>query len=246
LRAAAPQQRRRRASAPEGSRPTAIQIAAHDLRFKQFRQKAGVLLIFAVDASGSMALNRVDQAKGAMLRLLREAYVRRDKIALVGFRGNRAEILLPPSRGVERARRAIDALPVGGGTPLAAGIRAALDLARRARLTGTSQSVLVLLTDGQANVGGPGPGTTQGVWQELEQVCLAARAGLQASVVIDTRQRHISSGQANRIAGLLGGKYVYLARPGPDDVHTVVAEMAETARRRLSSSSRGIGSGERE
>lgn len=221
LRAAAPFQFHRQMQS------TAIRVTASDLRFKQFRQKTGVLIIFAVDASGSMAVNRIQQAKGAMLRLLREAYLHRDKVALISFRGHEANVLLPPSRSVARARRVVDALPVGGGTPVAAGLQAALELARRARRSETRQSLMVLLTDGRANV----PNGHEAVWDELGRICQAVQSEGMTSVVIDTRHRHAVSGEAERLAQLLGGRYVQLPRPDPRAVYAEVARVAEDLRR---------------
>ncbi|MDQ3258886.1 MAG: magnesium chelatase ATPase subunit I, partial [Acidobacteriota bacterium] len=107
-------------------------VTRDDLRYKQFRRKSGALFIFAVDTSGSMALNRIGQAKGALAELLRRSYVNRDRIALISFRDRNAELLLSPSRAPARARGMLDALPVGGATPLAAGLCRVLDVAARA------------------------------------------------------------------------------------------------------------------
>jgi magnesium chelatase subunit D len=224
LRAAAPFQRQR----PQ-SRQTAIRITADDLRYKQFKQKAGILVIFAVDASGSMAMNRMNQAKGALLRLLGQAYLHRDNVALISFRSNGAEVLLPPTRSVELARRALEDLAVGGGTPLAAGIEAALQLARRARDNAARQAMLVLLTDGSANVSRR-DSPREAVWSELRDICAAFRLDGFPSVVIDTKHRLLSGGEAERLAKMLGGKYVYLGRPDGDTVHRAVAAFADAVR----------------
>ena len=127
-------------------------FAAADLRFKQFAKKRGTLFIFAIDASGSMALNRINQAKGALLRLLKQSYINRDSVAIVGFRGERADVLLPPSRSIVRARRVLDTLTIGGGTPLSAGLACSLELARRAKAQELGEIALLLFTDGHANV----------------------------------------------------------------------------------------------
>jgi magnesium chelatase subunit D len=232
LRAAAPSQVLRRRSAWADSNKPAIQVAAGDLRFKQFKQKAGILIVFAVDASGSMAHNRISQAKGAVLGLLRQAYLNRDRVALLSFRGDRAEVLLPPSRSVERAKRALEAIPVGGGTPLAAGLRGALDLARRARHSDVRQALLVLFTDGRANVAWESgrTGGRDGIWRELEEVCAALRFERVASVVVDTRRRVLSKGDVERLVKLLGGGYVRLSRPDAAAVCDTVATVAETLR----------------
>jgi magnesium chelatase subunit D len=224
LRAAAPFQLERRQS--QDSR---IRVTADDLRYKQFKQKAGMLIIFAVDASGSMALNRIHLAKGALIRLLQQAYVHRDKVALIGFRSDRAEVLLPPTRSVELARRAVDSLAVGGGTPLASGIEAALQLARRTRNTGLRQAMLVLFTDGSANVS-RGGSRREAVWAELAEVCSAFRLDGFSSVVVDTRHYVLSGGEAERLARMLGGKYVFLQRPDSDTIGKAVSAIADTKR----------------
>ncbi len=208
-----------------------LAISAEDLRFKRFKQKAGMLFIFAVDASGSMALNRMSQAKGALVRLLKEAYLHRDKVALISFRGQKAEVLLPPCQSVERAKRSLDALPVGGGTPLAAGLVAALELARRARRMGIRQTMLVLFTDGRANVGLntaiTGPSVPQRIiWREIEQIGAAFRREAIASLVIDTQVRFTSRGEGKEIATLLGGRYIYLPQANVEKIYDSVVATA--------------------
>jgi magnesium chelatase subunit D len=229
LRAAAPYQQYR-----QDSRQRALQVTARDLRYKQFTQKAGMLFIFAVDASGSMALNRMNQAKGALIKLLQQAYLHRDKVALISFRSDRAEVLLPPTRSVELARRVLDALPAGGGTPLAAGIDAALTLARRAQYSGVRQAMLVLFTDGLVNVG-RGDSPRKAIWEELSETCAAFRLGGWPSVVIDTRSHLLSGGEAKRLAQMLDAKYVYLQQPDGRTVHEAVAAYADTVRKGLNS-----------
>jgi len=227
LRAAAPAQvLRRRSGAGK-----AIIVEPGDLRFKRFKQKAGMLFIFAVDASGSMALNRMNQAKGALGRLLKEAYVHRDKVALLSFRGQQADLLLPPSQSVERAKRSLDALPVGGGTPLAAGLLAALNLAKRARGAGIRQVMLVLFTDGRANVGLKTDAADlfirrQKIQEELEQVGAALQREAVTSLIVDTQIHFTSRGEGRRLADLLGGRYVYLPRASTAEVSEAVASTA--------------------
>ena len=209
------------------ARSSRLHLLAEDIRLKQFKSKAGALFLFAVDASGSMALHRMRQAKGAVHALLQRAYVHRDRVALLAFRGESAELLLPPSQSVELARRALDLLPTGGGTPIAAALLAALDVAKQARGRGIMQTVLVLLTDGRANVGlrvkGQGPGGSgQGpnergqagakaaVIEELRVLGQQVGAAGIHALVVDTQRSYLSRGEAHKLAEYLGGEYIYL------------------------------------
>ena len=202
LRAAARWQRLR----PRSQRR--VVLRAEDLRLKRYRSKAGALFLFAVDASGSMALNRMRQAKGAVHALLEQAYVNRDRVALLSFRGRTSELLLPPTNSVELLRRAVDQLPTGGGTPLAATLVHAMEMAAQARRRGFANVVLVLLTDARANVGVRAE--RAGVDEELRQLALGcAQTGLR-SLVIDTQRNFLSQGSAQRLAQWLGGNYLYL------------------------------------
>ncbi|MCB0076328.1 MAG: magnesium chelatase ATPase subunit D [Anaerolineales bacterium] len=222
LRAAAPWQpmrttpERRQSQATNGRQHTDLALRTSDLRVKEFRSKAGALFLFAVDASGSMALHRMRQAKGAVHALLQQAYVKRDRVALLAFRGERAELLMPPSQSVELARRALDLLPTGGGTPLASALLLALDVARQARSRGIMQTVLVLLTDGRANVPAT-PGAD--VAQELALLArhVATVPGLQC-MVVDTQRRYLSQGEAQRLAEWLDGSYSYLPRASGEEI----------------------------
>ena len=217
LRAAARWQRIR----PRGAGRVAIR--AEDLRIKRFRDKAGALFVFAVDASGSMALNRMRQAKGAVHALLERAYVNRDRVALLSFRGTSADLLLPPTGSVELLRRAVDQIPTGGGTPLAAALLSALEVASQARRRGLQNVVLVLLTDARANIGIKAD--RAGVEEELRALALQAAAAGLRSIVIDTQRNFLSQGAAQRLASWLGGGYLYL--PGASG--TAIAAAARSA-----------------
>lgn len=212
LRVAARSQRLRPPSPSPSRGGGRIPVRAEDLRIKRFRDKAGALFVFAVDASGSMALNRMRQAKGAVHALLERAYVNRDRVALMSFRGRGAELLLPPTGSVELLRRAVDQIPTGGGTPLAATLVAALEVAQQARRRGLQNVVLVLLTDARANIGIRAE--RAGVEDELRQVAITAAATGLKSLVIDTQRSYLSQGSAQRLASWLGGQYLYL--PGAD------------------------------
>ncbi len=221
LRAAAPWQPLRRTADGTAHR---VVLRGADLRVRQFRTRAGALFLFVVDASGSMALNRMRQAKGAVQALLQRAYVHRDRVALLAFRGERAEVLLPPSQSVELAQRALEILPTGGGTPLAAALLGILDVARQARARGITQTVAVLLTDGRSNV--PWRAARDGLEQEVTALAQAvAQAGIR-TVVVDTQRAYLSAGHAARLARALGGTYVYL----PNAHASAIADAATAAR----------------
>jgi magnesium chelatase subunit D len=208
----------------------AITIGPGDLWVKQFKEKVGTLFILVVDASGSMALNRISQAKGALEQILRRAYVGRDRVALISFRGTGAEVLLPPSRSVELAKRSVGLLAVGGGTPMAAGLLEAHNIAQRARRQDHQSSVLVLLTDGRANMGKNAaaddkpsmPGQPELIWRELEQIGKALQREAVNSVVLDTKQQFMSNGDGQRLADLLGGRYFYLPQADPGSIYDVL------------------------
>jgi magnesium chelatase subunit D len=186
LRAAAPWQRLRRAHAPDGAPP--ILVRPDDFHVRRLEQRRTTTTIFALDASGSSALYRLAEAKGAIELLLAECYVRRDQVAVLAFRGRGAEILLPPTRSLVRARRGLAGLPGGGGTPLAAGIDAAATLAAQVRRAGATP-VVVLLTDGRANVARDGHGGRVRAQQEALAAArhLAAQGG--QVLLIDTSVR---------------------------------------------------------
>jgi magnesium chelatase subunit D len=211
-------------------RPSRVRLRADDLHIKKYRSKAGTLFCFVVDASGSMALHRMRQAKGAVNALLQQAYVHRDQVALIAFRGDRADLLLPPSQSVELAKRALDVLPTGGGTPLAAALLAAYQTAEQARSRGIHRTTLVLITDGRPNVPlNPDPAHSKA--ERLEQArqevqTLSARlhvAGIGA-VVIDTQRNYVSRGEAQQLAAWLGGRYVYLPQGRADQIAQAVVE----------------------
>ncbi|CAI7932982.1 unnamed protein product [Closterium sp. NIES-54] len=154
LRAAAPLQRvRRERAARTGGRERRIYVDKSDLRRKLLARRASSLVVFIVDASGSMALNRMGAAKGAALQLLAESYSKRDSIAVVPFHDQHADLLVPPSRAVALAHKRLESLPCGGGSPLAHALVVAVRAAEVARRRGdVGQVVAVLITDGRANV----------------------------------------------------------------------------------------------
>jgi magnesium chelatase subunit D len=230
LRAAAPFQLSRRGRGDPNDKRA--KITKSDLRYKKFKRRSGILFIFAVDASGSMALNRMAQAKGALTRLLHQAYLHRDKVALISFRASEAKVLLPPTRSVEIAKRLVDAMPTGGATPMAAGLLKAMELARRSRTLETSQVMLALITDGRANVGlGNSPleerrARASTIQDEIKQIGVALEAEGVSTVVIDTRSRFVSSGDAGALAASLAAQYLYLPRADSSTIYEAVTSIA--------------------
>ena len=206
LRAAAPWQAMRRSQA--GARADdRLQIRADDLRVRQYEQKRESLTIFAVDASGSAALARLAEAKGAVELMLAQAYARRAQVALIAFRQSGAQFLLPPTRSLTRARRTLSELPGGGGTPLAAGLDLAAEMAEAALRRGQSPTIAIL-TDGKANVARDGAGDRQ---RAMEEARAAARriAGLAiGAVVIDISPR--ARPEASALAADMGARYIAL------------------------------------
>ena len=209
LRAAAPWQPLRRRSAPTDRPAVALHVRRDDFRITRFQEVAETTAIFAVDASGSTALQRLAETKGAIELLLAQSYVRRDRVALIAFRGTTAELLLPPTRSLLAAKRRLAALPGGGGTPLAAGMMAARDLAGRVLSSG-GVPLVIFLTDGQANIaldGSPGRERAMG---DAIRAARALRAARVKILLVDTSPRERSV--AREIAVELGGRYLWLPR----------------------------------
>jgi len=205
LRAAAPWQTLRRRDTL--SRSSRVEVRAEDFRVTRYKQKTETITIFAVDASGSSAFNRLAEVKGAIELLLGECYVRRDQVALIAFRGRSAELLLPPTRSLVRAKRCLAQLPGGGGTPLAIAIDSASALADGIRRKGQTP-IIIIMTDGQANIASDG---TQGRERAVQDAIAAGKrmrlAGFTA-LVIDTSPR--ARPAAARLAGEMGAEYAAL------------------------------------
>lgn len=207
LRAAAPWQSLRRPGEWREGQPLAIRKA--DLRVKRYQESSDRVLIFAVDASGSAAFARLAEAKGAVEMLLAQAYARRDHVALVAFRGQRAELLLPPTRSLVQTKRRLAALPGGGGTPLAAGLRLAFDLALRTRARGMTPT-LALLTDGRGNIALDGTANRDRAEADAVHMARALRSAAVPGLVIDTANRPQPA--LRRLAEVLDAAYLALPR----------------------------------
>jgi len=220
LRTAAPWQKLRAKTAPAHIK---IHIRREDFRVKRHAERKRVTTIFVVDASGSAALHRLSEAKGAVQHLLAQCYARRDQAALISFRGTTADLLLPPTRSLTRVRRQLARMPGGGGTPLAAGIAMAEDTADQAARRGDTP-VIVFLTDGQANVTRDGVGERARAEKDaFANAQRLAKHGF-ASVVIDTSPR--PQIRAQRLAQELGARYMPL--PSADPARVAQAVQAAT------------------
>lgn len=208
LRAAAPWQRARaNASAARGVAARSLVVERDDFRVRRYVERAGTSVIFVVDASGSAAAQRLGEAKGAVEALLAESYARRDRVSLIAFRGTTADVLLPPTRALARARKLLASLPGGGGTPLATAIDTAIIAGVSARRAGTLP-VVVFLTDGRANVARDGKGGRAESMRDALDAAAQFRASNLASVLIDTSPR--PEPMARRVAEAMGARYVPL------------------------------------
>ncbi|MGQ7748665.1 putative cobaltochelatase [Streptomyces sp. WC2508] len=220
VQAAAPHQRSR------GRSGRGLVVRRDDLRQATREGREGNLVLFVVDASGSMAARqRMAAVKGAVLSLLLDAYQRRDKVGLITFRGRDAEVALPPTSSVDAAAARLELLPTGGRTPLAAGLLKAHEVLRVERLRDPSRRpLLVVVTDGRAT-GGPDP------------VALASRAARLheaqgvASVVVDCESGPVRLGLAGSLAHDLGGGAVTLEELRADSIAGLVKDVQETNRR---------------
>lgn len=222
LRAAAPWQPLRRRERGEIS--GRILIQADDFRINRYQERTETTTIFAVDASGSAALQRLAEAKGAVEQVLADCYVRRDHVALIAFRGEGAALLLPPTRSLVRAKRSLAGLPGGGATPLAAGIEAALQQALEARRRGQTP-VIVVISDGRGNVARDGKRTRlDGEADARLAAQTLGRFGLRA-LFIDTSVRPNPLAQA--LAAEMNARYLALPHVDPGRVAQELRQQAD-------------------
>jgi magnesium chelatase subunit D len=198
----------------------ALIVHRSDLRMKRYKEVSDRVLIFIVDASGSSAMARLGEAKGAVELMLAQAYSRRDHVALVVLRGAQAELILPPTRSLTTTKARLRGLPGGGGTPLASGLATALDTALRARRQGMTPS-LALLTDGRANIALNGQPDRAQAQADAEQIAQAIRAAGIAAVTLDVANRPQPA--LAQLSTLMNSRYVPLPRA---DARAIAATLA--------------------
>lgn len=241
LRASAPYQKSRRQRA-QGTKDEGrgVFIEQSDVRTKKMARKAGSLIIFVVDASGSMALNRMNAAKGAAMSLLTEAYQSRDQICLIPFQGDRADVLLPPTRSIAQAKKRLEVMPCGGGSPLADALQAAMLTGLNAQKTGdVGKVVVVCISDGRANVPlcvskgeefdpdadeDSKDGKPSRKYLKDEVLACAKQLGVLPGfnlLCIDTENKFISTGVAKDIADAAMGKYHQIAKADGNAIASV-------------------------
>ena len=183
------------------------------LRYKLLKHKQGTLFVFAIDASGSMAANRIARAKSTILKLLRKSYLNRDSVAIVSFHGTTANVDLPPSRSILRARRVLDSLRMGGSTPLGLGLITTIELLE---LVGNKfgETVVLLFTDGRSNVPLRRGGLNLRAFRqvkiesELRELTVGLKRMKTRVVVVDTQKEFESSEETRRLAKILNAGFV--------------------------------------
>ncbi len=224
LRAAAPWQKlRQRQQATTDGQIQRIVVRKEDFHVTRFRQSGQTTTVFVVDASGSSALNRLAEAKGAVELLLADCYVRRDSVAVLAFRGQTAELILPPTRSLARAKRSLAGLPGGGGTPLAHAIDAAILLADQLRKKGETP-IVVLLTDGKGNIARDGrPGRAQAATDALAAATEMRLRGF-STLLVDTSPQ--AQDAAKNLAQAMGAQYLALPYAGANSLNQAVRAVA--------------------
>ena len=224
LRAAAPWQKlRQRQLALTDRQKQGIVVRKEDFHVTRFRQSGQTTTVFVVDASGSSALNRLAEAKGAVELLLADCYVRRDSVAVLAFRGQTAELILPPTRSLARAKRSLAALPGGGGTPLANAIEASMLLADQLRKKGETP-IVVLLTDGKGNIARDGkPGRAQAATDALAAAAEMRLRGF-STLLVDTSPQ--AQDAAKNLAQVMGAQYLALPYAGANTLNQAVRAVA--------------------
>ena len=224
LRAAVPWQRVRRAEMMAAGKTIPlgkIMIRKEDFRIKRYQERTQTLTMFIVDASGSSAMHRLAEAKGAVELLLAECYIRRDQVAVMSFRGSVAELILAPTRSLVKAKRALSGLPGGGGTPLSRAIDESFEIASVSMRKGLTPT-LVFLTDGRANIAKDGSPGRPKAMEDAQQSARSASYYSFKSLWIDTSPQARDEGKA--MAALLGSMYLPLPNAGATEVSQAIMQ----------------------
>ena len=221
LRAAAPKQRLR-----SGTQPGRVAIRAEDFHVQRYQQHSSSCLILALDASGSAALQRLAEAKGAVELLLQQSYARRDSVCIVAFKGAQAQLLLPATRSLVRAKRAMTGLPGGGGTPLALALKMACEQASQLQRQGVTP-ILVVLSDGRANVNLQGLGGRPQAQADAQLWAAQWRQTGHRALWIDTSLQ--PDAQVQKMAHIMGGSYMPMPQVQAQRMATAIENVRRLA-----------------
>jgi magnesium chelatase subunit D len=210
----------------------AICIEPQDIREKVRERKTSTLLVFVVDASGSMGTKLMTETKGAIMYLLMEAYQKRDRVCMLAFKGDGSEILLPPTDSIELAKQKLEELPTGGKTPLCSGLIQGYEVVRNSlRKNPDILPLLVLITDGRANVGANKNRSYEGIFHSrlYEELYAVADAMAQEPrlrcMVIDAEEKRMGAfGKAQKLAERMGAKYLVLEELRSGNIAKAVRE----------------------
>lgn len=196
-----------------------LYIEPADIRVKRFEQRKSSVMIFVVDASGSSAYQRMAEAKGAIELILADCYSHRTEVALIAFKGESADLLLPPTRSLVRAKRTLAQLPGGGGTPMGAALQAMHDLAMSVAASGATPS-FILLTDGAANVARDGTKSRSAGTEDAMNAAKAVSSADYRGILVDTAAR--PSPRARELAAALDAVYLPLPNASAESINDSV------------------------
>jgi|TARA_B100000902_G_scaffold271390_1_gene257334 magnesium chelatase subunit D len=223
LRQAAPWQKMRRRQQPDRK---GLIILPGDLQIQQFENRSERVIVFVVDASGSAAVARLAEAKGAVELMLANAYSKRDFVALIGFRDQFAQVLLEPTRSLVQAKKNLSSFAAGGGTPLASGLDKALKLAERSRQS-SKTPIIAILTDGKANIDLNGNPGRDAAMDDAEKVAKIARETKISSIFIDVGRK--SNPKLFDLAQIMDAQYVNLPRANAKDLSQSLTNSLDNA-----------------
>ena len=223
LRQAAPWQKMRRGQQPDRK---GLIILPGDLQIQQFENRSERVIVFVVDASGSAAVARLAEAKGAVELMLANAYSKRDFVALIGFRDQFAQVLLEPTRSLVQAKKNLSSFAAGGGTPLASGLEKALKLSERSRQS-SKTPIIALLTDGKANIDLNGKPGRDAAMDDAQKIAKIAREAKISSIFIDVGRK--SNPKLFDLAQIMDAQYVNLPRANAKDLSQSLTNSLDNA-----------------